>query len=212
MVAPLVASQSRDVAFIVLLAAPGVTGEEVLQQQLGLVLKAVQGASEAEIAEARQRQRKVFAIVKEEGNREAIQKRLLELERDEVAKLSAQEREEYEKVKAQAPAQLQMLLTPWFRSFLRYDPRPALLNVRCPLLALNGEKDVQVAPKENLGAIADALREGGNKDVTVKELAGLNHLFQHSETGALSEYGRIEETFAPQALEAISHWLLKRVQ
>lgn len=211
MVAPLAASRSKDVAFIVLLAAPGVTGEDVLLQQIGLVLRAEQEVPEAELAKARQRVRKVFAIVKEVENGEAIQKKLLQLERDEVARLAEQEKEEYERLKGQMAALVKMLATPWFRSFLRYDPRPTLVRVTCPVLALNGERDVQVAAKENLDSIAKALEAGGNKDVAVKELAGLNHLFQHSKTGAVSEYGRLQETFAPQALQEISDWILKRV-
>jgi pimeloyl-ACP methyl ester carboxylesterase len=210
-VAPLAASRSKDVAFIVLLAAPGVTGEEVLLRQMEDAAKARQTATAAELAEARDRQRRVFAIVKEGPDAETIRKRLLQLEREEVAKLSDAERKEYEGVKAQAEMQMAMSLTPWFRSFVRYDPQPVLAKVAVPVLALNGDKDVQVAVKENLGAIAKALRQGGNADVTVKELAGLNHLFQHSETGAIAEYGKLQETFAPQALEEISSWLLTRV-
>lgn len=211
MVAPLAASRSNDVAFIVLLAAPGLPGDEVLVQQLGLVLKAEKDVSEEDLAKAHERQRRLLAIVKEGRDAEAIQRSLLQLEKEELASLSDEQRKEYESLKGQAAAQVQKLWTPWFRSFVRYDPRPALASMKGPVLALNGEKDVQVAPKENLGAIERALREAGNRDVIVKELPGLNHLFQRSKTGALSEYGRIEETFAPQALEEISDWLLKRV-
>ena len=78
------------------------------------------------------------------------------------------------------------------------------------MLAINGEKDLQVPPKENLAEIEKALKAGGNADATVKEFPGLNHLFQTSKTGSPSEYGKIEETFAPAALEAISDWVLKR--
>lgn len=211
MVAPLAASRSKDVAFIVLLAAPGVTGEEVLVRQFEDVAKAQQQVTAEELAKARDRQRRGFAIVKEGPDAETIRKRLLQLEQEELAKLSDAERKEYEGVKAQAAMQLEMSLTPWFRSFVRYDPQPVLAKVAVPVLALNGDKDVQVAVKANLGAIATALRGGGNTDVTVKELAGLNHLFQHSETGAIAEYGKIQETFAPEALEEISAWLLARV-
>ena len=175
------------------------------------VAKAQQQVTAEELAKARDRQRRGFAIVKEGPDAETIRKRLLQLEQEELAKLSDAERKEYEGVKAQAAMQLEMSLTPWFRSFVRYDPQPVLAKVAVPVLALNGDKDVQVAVKENLAAIAKALREGGNTDVTVKELAGLNHLFQHSETGAIAEYGKLQETFAPQALEEISSWLLTRV-
>jgi fermentation-respiration switch protein FrsA (DUF1100 family) len=102
------------------------------------------------------------------------------------------------------------LLTPWFRFFLAYDPRPALRKVTCPVLALNGDKDVHVDARVNLKAIAAALKEGGNKDFTTRELVNLNHLFQTCKTGAISEYGAIEETLAPVALETIAEWILKR--
>jgi pimeloyl-ACP methyl ester carboxylesterase len=209
-VAPLAASRSKDVAFIVLLAAPGVSGEEVLVRQFEDMAKVELKVPEAELVKALDRQRKGFAIVKEGPDAETIRKRLLQMEQEELAKLSEAERKEYQSSKAQAKQQLEVSLTPWFRSFVRFNPQPVLAKVAVPALALNGDKDVQVASAENLAAIGKALREGGNKDATVKELAGLNHLFQHAKTGALAEYGQIEETFAPEALEEISSWLLAR--
>ncbi|MCB0258835.1 MAG: prolyl oligopeptidase family serine peptidase, partial [Calditrichaeota bacterium] len=109
----------------------------------------------------------------------------------------------------QLKLRLKTLVSPWFRYFLNYDPAPTLQKVACPVLALNGEKDLQVPPKENLDAIAAALKAGGNKDFTVQELSGLNHLFQTAETGAPSEYAHIEETFAPSAMALISDWIRK---
>ena len=79
--------------------------------------------------------------------------------------------------------------------------------MKCPVLAINGEKDLQVPPKENLAAISSALQAGGNSRSTVKELPGLNHLFQTCKTGALSEYSQIEETIAPDALKIIGDWI-----
>ena len=90
------------------------------------------------------------------------------------------------------------------------DPRENLVKVTCPVLAMNGEKDLQVPPKENLSRIERALKEGGNRDVTIVELPGLNHLFQTCTTGAPSEYATIEETFAPRALETMTTWIRKR--
>jgi fermentation-respiration switch protein FrsA (DUF1100 family) len=78
------------------------------------------------------------------------------------------------------------------------------------VLAINGERDLQVSPRENLGAIETALRAGSCRDFTVKELPRLNHLFQTCETGAISEYARIEETIAPLALEEMTQWILRR--
>jgi uncharacterized protein len=104
-------------------------------------------------------------------------------------------------------AQLQTLLTPWLRSLLAHDPQPVLHRVTCPVLAVNGGKDLQVAAKENLDGIAAALKAGGNHQVKTIEFPGLNHLFQTCTTGAISEYGQIEETFNPVALQTVSEWI-----
>ena len=98
----------------------------------------------------------------------------------------------------------------WFRFFLSHDPRPTLEKVRVPVLALNGELDLQVPAEVNLREVAGALARGGNPDATTTMLPGLNHLLQRAETGSPSEYGQITETMNPAALEAVSAWILKR--
>ena len=85
-----------------------------------------------------------------------------------------------------------------------------LRQVRCPVLALNGGKDSQVPPKENLAGIERELKAGGNKDYTVRELPGLNHLFQTCGTGATSEYIKIEETLSPLVLQTVSDWIIAK--
>ncbi len=102
------------------------------------------------------------------------------------------------------------VLSPWFKRFVGLDPREYLKKVTCPVLAVNGEKDLQVPPKENLPRIEKTLKDAGNKDATVIEFPGLNHLFQTCKTGSPSEYGTIEETFSPTALEAVTSWIRKR--
>ncbi|HSK73404.1 MAG TPA: prolyl oligopeptidase family serine peptidase, partial [Pyrinomonadaceae bacterium] len=97
-----------------------------------------------------------------------------------------------------------------YRYFLAFDPRPTLEKVKVPVLALNGENDLQVPSKENLDLIAAALKAGNNKDFTVKSFPKLNHLFQTSQTGSPNEYDKIEETISPIVLEEISNWILKR--
>src|SRR5262249_18001502 len=103
-------------------------------------------------------------------------------------------------------AQAAMMLTPWFRSFITYDPAPALRKLRCPVLVLSGELDLQVLPDQNLPAIEKALRKN-KKRVTVQRLPGLNHLFQHAKTGSPEEYATIEETIAPEVLTLMSDWI-----
>ena len=105
--------------------------------------------------------------------------------------------------------QIKQVTSPWFKFFLIYDPIPTLKKVRCPVLAINGTLDLQVPPKENLRSIKKALKKGGNKNYKIVEFEGLNHLFQHAKTGAVTEYGKIEETISPEVLEVIADWITK---
>ncbi|WP_044205331.1 S9 family peptidase [Flammeovirga sp. OC4] len=102
---------------------------------------------------------------------------------------------------------VQSISTPWFLEFIRLDPSTYFQNVKCPVLALNGSKDVQVVASQNLPAIEAALNKAGNKDVTILELEGLNHLFQECSTGLPNEYGQIEQTLSPLLLDEIKKWI-----
>jgi pimeloyl-ACP methyl ester carboxylesterase len=202
-VAPMVAAQNGDVAFIVLMAGMGLTGEEILYLQGAMIMKA-SGASAGQLAKQRATQESMFKILKEEKDPATAEKRLHE-------ELSRNLTEEEKKKSEQAiAAQIKQVNKPWFRYFLTLDPRSALRKVKCPALALNGENDLQVPATENLREIEAAIKAGGNKDITIVSLPKLNHLFQTSETGSLSEYAKIEETIAPVALKTIGDWILKR--
>ena len=108
--------------------------------------------------------------------------------------------------------EIKRVLSPWWRYLLAFDPKAFLTKVKCPVLAINGQKDLQVAPDENLRGIEQALKAGGNRHYLVKQLPGLNHLFQTAETGAESEYAQIKkETFAPFAMKTVADWILKQV-
>jgi fermentation-respiration switch protein FrsA (DUF1100 family) len=108
--------------------------------------------------------------------------------------------------------QVDQIISPWMLYFIKYNPAQTLEKVKCPVLAINGEKDLQVPPTENLGAIKKALEKGGNKKVTAKELPKLNHLFQECETGSPNEYAVIEQTLSPIALNEILNWITKQVK
>jgi fermentation-respiration switch protein FrsA (DUF1100 family) len=100
-----------------------------------------------------------------------------------------------------------MLTSPWFRFFLDYDPLPNLQKTTCPVLVLYGQNDLQVPAKVNMPLLQKAFAKAGNKDADIRQLALLNHLFQHSYSGSPAEYAAIQETFAPEALQTISDWL-----
>ena len=181
-IAPMVAVKSPDVAFIVLMAGTGLTGEEILYLQGALIFRAM-GVSEEDIAKNRQFNEKIFSVLKEEEDIEIIEKILRQMFMADWEKMSEEEKKAIGDPEVYLNAQLQSLLSPWLKFFLTYDPKPTLSKVKCPVLAINGEKDLQVPPKENLSAIEEALVAGGNKNFTVKELPGLNHLFQTAQTG-----------------------------
>jgi len=111
---------------------------------------------------------------------------------------------------AQLGVAVHQLTSPWMKFFLTYDPAPTLEKVKCPVLAINGEKDLQVPPKQNLPPIRKALATSGNKNYEVDELPGLNHLFQTANTGSVNEYADIEETMSPVAMEKMASWILKQ--
>jgi uncharacterized protein len=202
LIAPLLATRSSDVAWIVLLAGPGLKGEDTLLLQSDLILKTA-GVDDGQIASTRAFNRQTYALVRQERNPATLQAKLNDLV--ESSGMSAT------LPPAALQAQVRMMVSPWFRFYLDYDPLPALQKTACPVLALNGEKDLQVSPKENLAKIQKALQDGGNKDFLTAELPGLNHLFQHGPTGSPTEYGGIEETMAPVALNTVSDWLLKHI-
>jgi uncharacterized protein len=211
LIAPMVASRSTDVAFISMLAGTGLPGEQIMYLQGRLIGKAL-GADEKELVKQREIQQRLFDIIKSETDTEKAHNRLLESTKKMLGDLPEDERKQAKDMEALLDSQVKGLDSPWFRFFLTFDPRPTLAKVRCPVLALNGEKDLQVPAKENLQEIRHALERGGNTQATVKALPSLNHLFQTCKTGAVSEYGEIEETFAPVALQSISDWIIEQVR
>ena len=213
-VAPMAAAKSGDVAFIVMMAGTGVPGEEILLEQAALIARAG-GASEEDIRENAQLQRALFAIVKEVADPREAAPRLIEVMERQLAQMTEEERAAAEMTDETldlvVQTQVRQVNSPWFRFFLTYDPVQALSQVSVPVLAINGELDLQVPPDQNLPVIERALHEGGNSDVTVAELPGLNHLFQTCTTGSPTEYSGIEETISPTALTMMSDWILERV-
>jgi pimeloyl-ACP methyl ester carboxylesterase len=209
-IAPIVANQVPDVAFVVLMAGTGVPGDSVLMLQSQLVAKA-EGAADSTLAKSAVAQRALLDLAKTDLDSAALAAKLRPLLKQSMAQLSPADSQKVSSADTSSQAveaQVQQVLTPWFHYFLNYDPRPALMKLKQPVLAIVGGKDVQVAPKENLAAIEAALKAGGNKDFTVRELPGLNHLFQTANTGGVSEYKKIEETISPSALKVMGDWII----
>lgn len=213
LIAPICAAKSKDVAFIVLLAGTGMSGAELLPIQSKLIGIAM-GTPAAEAETQAKESAAIFAMivagksdaeVKQSIHAAAIRQLKIEPETKDLPDDKINEKAD--QIVMEGGAQL---LGPWFKRFIVMDPCENLKKVTCPVLAVNGEKDLQVPPKDNLPRIEKALKDAGNKDVTIIEFPGLNHLFQTCKTGSPGEYSEIEETFAPAALEAVTSWIRKR--
>jgi len=208
-IAPMVAADSKDVAFIVLMAGTGVTGDEILYAQAALIAEAA-GASKEAVEKNKEVQQKMFSVLKQEKDDSVAASKILTIIRDGLHSMSEEEKKSLEVSETALDQQVASMVSPWYRFFISYDPRTALRRVACPVLAINGEKDLQVPPKQNLPAVERALRDGGNTRFVVKELPGLNHLFQTAKTGSPSEYATTEETISPTALKIIGDWILEQ--
>ncbi len=193
-VAAIAASRDPSLSFIVLLAGPGVRGDELLLMQNAALARA-SGSDGSFIEKANRINAALYAVAGRTGD--------LAVLREEIISIL--------KPGPQAELIADQLLSPWFRTFLSLDPAVYLAKTTIPVLAMNGSRDLQVPAAENLSAIGRALESAGNRHFTLMELGGLNHLFQHAGTGLPEEYDRIAETFAPEALSAMGDWIAAAV-
>lgn len=210
-IGPMVASESRDVAFVVMLAGTGCTGAKLLPTQVRL-LETADGMPaekvEADVAH-------MLKIVSIAGSGKDSVESADEI-RNYLSSTYSEWGADFKKSGADSSQLIERQVAafdaPWFRFFMSYDPIPALEKVKCPVLAMGGSLDFQVPAKDNLTAIGNALKKGGNRDYTTRLMPGLNHVFQHATTGSESEYSRIEETFSPEALKLMGDWIAERMK
>ncbi len=204
-VAPLVAVQTPDVSYIVLLGGPGMSFYDLLVLQDGTEAKAA-GKTDEDVVLIRGYSRRFYSIILEETEKEKIESRVKSLQDS----LTGAEKKALNWPNMGGTLHPSWALRPGVRKQMEFDIRPTLRKVKCPVLALNGAKDSQVPPKENLGGIERELKAGGNRNFSVRELPGLNHLFQTCDTGATSEYIKIEETMSPLVLQTVSDWIVEQ--
>jgi uncharacterized protein len=197
-IAPYLAGNSKGVKWLVLLAAPATPGEQTLLHQSELIGRAG-GLSDEQLEASLGFDQAAYALVRKEKDPNALAGKLVGLVKESGLDAALPP--------AALETQLRMLSSPWFRFFLDYDPLPNLKVVNCPVLALYGQKDLQVAPKANLPLLRKALQDAANSQADARELPELNHLFQHAYTGTPAEYAAIEETFSPEALTLIVNWV-----
>lgn len=202
MIAPLLASQHPEIAFIIMMAGLGIRGDELLLLQSELIYKNAKLPANA-IKTDQETKKKIFAVIMSEKDTAKIRAKIKKI----YSNVSESDLLQLGMKKNQIDLVAKQFTTSEMLSIIRFDPCPVLKKVKCPVLALNGDKDMQVPSKQNLKGVQKCLAEGSNTNVTIKELFYLNHLFQSATTGAITEYLDIEETVSPVALEAMVEWL-----
>jgi pimeloyl-ACP methyl ester carboxylesterase len=203
-IAAMVAAQApQDVSFAVMLAGTGLPGIDLKILQ-DTAARRADGVPEDLILLNQNLDRKLYEIALSKRTKSEAIAAMHSV----IAGLSDESKNALEIPANGLPDEIfEEMLSPWFRRFLELDPRPYLQKVTCPVLALVGDKDLQVPPKENLHEIELALNNSGPQTM-VRQLPNLNHNFQNAKTGRTSEYLAIEETFSPSALALISDWIL----
>ncbi len=203
LLAPLIAARNTRVNFVILMAAPGVDGKQIILSQGPLLMRA-QGIPEPQIETQRKLQEIILTVIRDNKQSDA------ESIADQIREALGDDQKDLTQLIETSQAAVTQQASPWLRTFLKLDPKKALADLKCPVLAINGTKDLQVDAVLNLPAIRDALQAAGNSDVEVNVYPGLNHLFQDCQTGLPTEYGTIEETFNGVPLRRMTSWILEQ--
>ncbi|WP_196953921.1 alpha/beta hydrolase family protein [Hymenobacter guriensis] len=198
-VALMAAAEPLPPAFVVLLAAYGIPGQDVLVQQQANIMRSV-GMEAAQIDAMNKRQQAMMEIITQTADNTQAQAIVANMLRQSNTAID----------NATALASAAELTTPWYRYFLSFNPQSVLPKVRCPVLALNGTKDLQAAPETNLTALEKGLK--GNRDVTARKLPGVNHLFQADQAEWAMVEGKLQPSFSPVAQETIREWIIKHAK
>ncbi|MEE2685930.1 MAG: alpha/beta fold hydrolase [Planctomycetota bacterium] len=211
LIAPLVAARTDEIAFIVMLAGPGLPGSQILEQQARLIGEAAK-RPEWFLDWNHKVQLEMFRIIGDHEDPVEGRKQLGAQLDDWMAMVPDEHAFTRDTLRAQLEGQFDSITSPWFRYFLSHDPAPVLQQVPCPVLALFGSKDLQVPAEENKLAVLQALEKGHNQFSTARVFDDLNHLFQACQTGSPVEYGSIEETFNEQALNYMVDWIVRHTE
>ncbi|MFD2562548.1 alpha/beta hydrolase family protein [Aquimarina rubra] len=202
-VAPKVASETENISFLVLLAAPGVNGDILMLSQKAAIEKTM-GLNEMQIAQGQELVKGAYDIIKNSKlDNTSLKDSINSFYSNKYGKMF--------------PENQRKMLVAQITSFevaslIQSKPSEYLEKIDVPVLAMNGDKDLQVPADENLMVIKNSLTKGSNDSVKIMKLENLNHLFQECKTGAMSEYSEIEQTFSPTALDVITSWIQEQTK
>jgi dienelactone hydrolase len=211
--APLCAAETSDVAFVICISGTGLVGDEnFIAQQKAMVL--AEGTTESEWEEDLRNLRCFLNMVRAKAGHADLAEVARSLVRGQLSRKAKLTNPPQAIEQADLESKLECILTgyntPWFRSFLDYDPAPVLAKLQCPILLIFGDLDLQVPAEANRRAMVQALLQGNNRDFTVRTFPRANHLFQDALTGSPNEYDQLGKEFLPGFLDYLSGWIVTR--
>jgi uncharacterized protein len=202
LIAPMVATRRNDIAFLIMMAGPGVNGTMILKNQVKKINLAA-GVKPDEMAKIVFLQGLILEAVNQTEDGVPDVNEILETM---ITKFPDLEKNR-DDLNAEITAAIKRISSPWMRFFVAYEPAPALEKLRCRVLAINGTKDTQVDLDLNFSAIRSAFQKAKKTNFELVEFADLNHLFQTCQTGGIGEYQLIEQTIAPEVLKKMTAWV-----
>jgi uncharacterized protein len=214
LITSMAAAESKDVAFAVLMAGPGIKGDKRFALQVRYAAKGEGGDTKVVEAIANL-SRGMIQIIRSDKDKNWTRQQLDDLFNRSYSGLSDAEKQKFDQILSTwgtKESVKEMVMTPWYRQLVDSDPQAYLRKVQCPILAMNGDKDMEEVYPDGMNGIAEALKEGGNWDYTLKLFPDMNHMFQKCKTGTPLDYPEIRETVAPEVLDYMTDWIVKHTK
>lgn len=203
----LAAKYPKNVDFIISMAGPGVDSKSLLVKQIEDIHRA-NGMDEQSIEILHSMQVKLMNVPEESKGLVELRKNVTKLYEEYGKMLTEEQREKFGINQQGINNTVMQFSYPWMKYFLSLDPADYLKKIKCPVLAINGSKDIQVDADSNLAAIEENLSNGKCKYFKIEKLEGLNHLFQHADKGTVEEYFTIQHSMAEEPMILIKDFIL----
>lgn len=217
MIAQILGSKRKDIAAIVMLGAPGKSGAEVLTEQNREIFM-LSGMSKEYADSYIELYASMLERSKNQSGKDSVRARVTAVVENWLKKTPANIAMATTGISGEDSKGefinnfTEVLALPWFQYFIGFQPDQYIVDITCPVLALNGSRDIQVLSRSNLSAIEAALKKSRSPGYLIKEYEGLNHLFQKCKVCTIQEYGALDETISAEVLKDIGSWLTARLR
>ncbi len=214
LIVSMAAAESKDLAFGVLMAAPGLKGDQRFKLQVRYAAQGEGGDSKV-VETMVNLSQEAIQIIRSDKDKNWTRQKLDDLFKKGYSNLSDAEKLKFDQVLGTWGTEeslKNLFMTPWYRQLADSDPQAFLRKIQCPILAMNGDKDMEEVYPDGMDGIEKALKESGRRDFTLKLFPGMNHMFEKCKTGTPLDYPEIRETVAPEVLDNMTDWILKHTR